>query len=130
MFITLLAVTFGIAALTAFVAARAFDRPIERILGRLVAEDLGGAWQRYIKFAIYVVGISGGVRLHALEQYILPRHEQAPYVLNADRWVLEVYRTVIASLQSIAWMLLIFFAFALVAYVVVRGQELKAARQG
>ena len=38
---------------------------------------------------------------------------------------LEVYKTVIGALQSVAWMLLIFFLFALVAYVVVRGFELR-----
>jgi hypothetical protein len=40
--------------------------------------------------------------------------------LNTDRWTLEVYRTVIETLQSIAWMLLVFFVAALIAYVVVR----------
>lgn len=34
--------------------------------------------------------------------------------------MLEIYRTVIEALQSIAWMLLVFFVFALIAYVIVR----------
>jgi hypothetical protein len=46
-------------------------------------------------------------------------------VLNAERWVLEVYRTGIGTLQSVAWMLLVFFVFALIAYVIVRGMEAK-----
>jgi len=46
-------------------------------------------------------------------------------VLNADRWTLEVYRTIIETLQSIAWMLLVFFVAALLAYVIVRGFELR-----
>ena len=62
MFLTLLLVTFLIAALVAFGVARLFDKPLRQILGRLVAEDLSAAWHRYIVFAIYVVGISGGVR--------------------------------------------------------------------
>ena len=45
--------------------------------------------------------------------------------LTFERWVLEIYRTVIETLQGIAWMLLVFFVFALVAYVVVRVAELK-----
>jgi hypothetical protein len=36
---------------------------------------------------------------------------------------LELYRTVIGTLQAVAWMLLVFFVFALVAYVVVQGFE-------
>jgi hypothetical protein len=128
-FRTLLVVTFAIAALVSFAVARLFDRSIRRILERLVATDLAGAWHRYLIFALYVVGISGGVRVWSLEQYVNPREPQAPpLVLTADRWTLEVYRTVIGTLQSVAWMLLVVFVFLLVAYVIARGQELRAKR--
>ena len=93
MFLTLLLVTFVISLLVSFLVARLFERPIRQILGRLVPEDLTGAWHRYLTFAIYVVGISGGVGIWSLEQYIL--------------------------------LLLVFFVFALIAYVVVRGLELR-----
>jgi hypothetical protein len=135
MFLTLLAVTFVIAALVSLAVARAFSRPIRKILARLVSEELSAAWHRYITFAIFVVGVSGGVRVYALEQYISPRGmgremEAAPLALTSERWVLEVYRTLIQSLQSIAWMLLVFFLVALVAYVIMRGFEARAARLG
>jgi hypothetical protein len=39
--------------------------------------------------------------------------------------VLEVYGTIIGTLQSIAWMLLLFFLFALIAYVIVKGLEVR-----
>lgn len=126
MFLTLLAVTLVIAVVVSVVAERIFRKPIGAILEQLVSERLASAWLRYLSFAIYVVGISGGVRIWELEKYITPRHEEAePIVLNADRWTLEVYRTIIGSLQSIAWMLLVFFVFALVAYVVLRGFQLR-----
>ena len=83
---------------------------------------------RYLKFAILVVGISAGVRIYELEKYITPQHwdKEAKIVqLTNERWVLEIYRTVIESLQGIAWMLLVFFVFALIAYVIVRIAELK-----
>ncbi len=130
MFLTLLLVTFVIAALVSFIVARLFDRPLRQILGRLVAEDLSAAWHRYIVFAIYVVGISGGVRVSSLDQYILPRERNAPALeLTPERWTLEVYRTVIGTLQSVAWMLLVFFVFALIAFVVVRGLEMRHAKR-
>ena len=130
MFLTLLLVTFLIAALVSFIVARLFDKPLRQILGRLVAEDLSAAWHRYIVFAIYVVGISGGVRVWSLEQYILPRDRNSPALeLTRERWTLEVYRTVIGTLQSVAWMLLVFFVFALIAYVVVRGLEMRHAKR-
>jgi hypothetical protein len=130
MFLQLLLVTFLIAAATATVVALLFSRPVNKILARLVSETLAPVWQRYILFAIYVVGISGGVRLWDLERYITPDKEGKLLVLNSDRWFLEVYKTVMGTLQSVAWMLLIFFLFALVAYVVVRGFEARRPADG
>jgi hypothetical protein len=46
--------------------------------------------------------------------------DQPELLLNRDRWVLEVYRTVIETLQSTAWLLLAFFVIAIVAYGIVR----------
>lgn len=130
MFITLLVVTFSVALIASFLVVLLFDKPIATILARIVAGELSSAWLRYMKFAIYVVGISGGVRIWELEKYITPRSKDGePIVLNADRWTLEVYRTVIETLQSVAWMLLVFFIFALIAYVVVRGFELRQSKQ-
>ena len=63
MFFILLVVTFSIAVLVSFAVARMFSDSIRRILERLVAPDLAGAWHRYLIFALYVVGVSGGVRL-------------------------------------------------------------------
>jgi hypothetical protein len=130
MFLTLLFVTFAIALLCSAAVARLFDKPIGAILSRIVAGELSSAWHRYIKFALYVVGISGGVRIWDLEKYITPHMKDvAVPVLNSDRWVLEVYRTVIETLQSVAWMLLVVFLVALIAYVVVRGFELRRRKE-
>jgi hypothetical protein len=78
--------------------------------------------------AIVVVGVSGGVRPWDYEKYITPMKDQPVLVLNSDRWVLELYRTVIGTAQSITWMLLVFFVFALIAYVLLRGAELRQAK--
>ena len=126
MFFTLLIVTFVIAITVSFGAVRLFDKPIASILRRVVAEELSGAWHRYIKFAAYVVGVSGGVRIHELERYIsAPDKDAEILALNLERWTLEVYRTVIQTLQGIAWMLLVVFVVALLAYVLARGFELR-----
>ncbi|TVL97300.1 MAG: hypothetical protein CV087_22520 [Candidatus Brocadia sp. WS118] len=125
MFITLLVVTFLIAAAASAVIALLFSRPINKILSRLVSDELAPMWRRYVLFAIYVVGISGGVRVWDIERYITPDREGQILALNSDRWVIEIYKTIIGALQSAAWMLLIFFLFALLAYVIVRGFEWK-----
>lgn len=127
MFFTLLLVTFSLSATVAWTAARVFRQPMAAIFDRIVQDSISYAWQRYILFATYVVGISGGVRLYELERYVNP----PPYLeaeilqLSLERWVLEIYRTLIASLQSIAWMYLVVFIVALIAYVIVRGFELR-----
>ncbi|MBS1791453.1 MAG: hypothetical protein JST85_27320 [Acidobacteria bacterium] len=129
MFLTLMLVTFLIATITATVVALLFNQPVKRILDRLVSEELSVTWKRYILFAVYIVGISGGVRVWELEKYITPKtKDDLPLALTFDRWVLEVYKTIVGTLQSVAWMLLIFFLFALLAYVVVRGFELRRGK--
>jgi hypothetical protein len=87
MFITLLAVMFAIAAIASYLLIRLFRNPIRAILDRIIGEDVSQAWWRYLTFAIYVVGISGGVRVWDLEKRITPRLEEAEaIVLNAERW--------------------------------------------
>ena len=132
MFITLLIVTFTIAFMVSSIVVLVFAKPINNILKRIISDEISMAWSKYLKFAIYITGISSGVRIWALEKYITkPTGEGAEIVqLNAERWVLEVYRTIIETLQGVAWMLLVFFVFALVAYVIVRAFELKKQING
>ena len=130
MFLSLLAVTLLVALVVSFAVARLFDTAVARILGRLVGPEISDAWHRYIMFAVYVVGVSRGVRLYDLERYVLPRTADEPQlVLDAQRWTFEVFRTVVVTLQGIAWMLLVVFLVALVAYVLLRGFELRAGRR-
>ena len=126
MFLTLLLVTLSLSIAVSYTAARVFRKPIGEIFSRIIQDNISAAWQRYIMFATYVVGISGGVRLYELERYITPQQiEIGILTLSGERWILEIYRTLIASLQSIAWMYLLVFIVALIAYVIVRGFELK-----
>ena len=75
-------------------------------------------------FATCVVGVAGGVRVRQMERYLNPAEGKTDaLVLTNERWVLELYSTVIGSLSAITWMLLVFFVFALIAYVVVRAFE-------
>ena len=72
MFLTLLIVTFIIAISVCFIIVKIFHKSLTSILNRLIEESISGAWLRYLKFAIYVVGISSGVRIWHLEKYITP----------------------------------------------------------
>ncbi len=128
MFITLLLVTFVVSVAVALVVARMFAKPIDGILRRIIADEISVAWLRYMKFAILVVGVSAGVRIYELEKYISPlRFDKDTRVLDLtqERWILEIYRTIIGALQGIAWLLLVFFVTALIAYVIVRMAEMR-----
>ena len=125
MFLTLLIVTFLVATAISAIVALAFRKPADQILKRIIADEVSTVWRRYLMFALYVVGISSGVHIRDLEKYI-----NAPTLnqLTNERWVLEVYRTVIGSLQGLAWALLVFFICALLAFVIVRNAEMMKAK--
>lgn len=127
MFITLLIATFIISFVVSTIVVLIFARPLNQILDRIILDQISRAWSKYLKFAIYVTGISSGVRIWNLEKYITKPQCQGSEIvqLTTERWVLEVYRTIIGTLQGMAWMLLVFFIFALVAYVIVRAYESK-----
>jgi len=134
MVVTLLAVTFAISLLVCFITSRLFNQSLDAILNRLIPEDISKSWLRYLNFAIYVVGISAGVRVYQLQQYFNPQFtgEKGQAVVTAltpERWALEIYSTIIGTLAGIAWMLLAFFVIALVAYVIVRIFEAKKHNQ-
>ena len=129
MVVTLLVSTFVIALAVASIVVFLFNKPIDGILKRVVPAEISYAWTRYLRFAIYVVGIGGGVRVWSFEKYLTlqePYKEIVP--LTPDRWMLEIYETVIGTLQSAAMVLLVFFIFALIAVVIVRIFETRAAK--
>jgi len=125
MFIALLAIVLVLSAIVCFAVTLVFRKQIDRILQRLVGEDIYTAWSKYLLFAVYVVGISGGVRVWELDRYITPVKDQQIIELTSDRWFLEIFRTVIGTLQSVAWVLLLFFLVALIALMLVKGREMK-----
>lgn len=129
MIVFLLAANFGIAFLIATLVVAAFTRPVDRILKRVVPVEISSSWTRYLQFAIYVVGLGGGVRIWEFEKYLTPvKPYREVIALTSDRWMLEIYGTIIGTLQSTAMVLLVFFIFALIAVVIVRGLETRSAK--
>ena len=125
MFILLLAVTFILAITVSWILTRLFQNPIQQILDRIIGEEVSNAWARYLTFAIYVVGLSGGVRVWDFEKYLIAPKDGVVAVLTPEAWTMEIYRAIAGTLQSVAWMLLVFFVFALIAFVIVKGREIK-----
>lgn len=132
MFLLLLMLSLSISIAISVAVMLAFSRPINAILYRIIADAISAAWLKYMKFAILVVGVSSGVRVHEFEKYITPSRwdKDAKLVeFTYERWVIELYQAAISTLQGVAWMLLIFFMFALIAYVIVRIAETRLGEQ-
>lgn len=129
MVIALFLVTFVVALATALLVAWAFTKPIDSILRRIVPTEISRAWTRYLQFAIIVVGVGGGVRVWDFEKYMIAMDPYRTVVeLTPERWVLEMYATVIGTLQSTAMVLLVFFVFALIAVVIARVFESRSVK--
>lgn len=134
MFLLLLLATFAVALAVSFAVMWLFTKPIDSVLRRIIADQISAAWSKYMKFAILVVGVSAGVPLRDLERYVTStlggREVPSASTLTFDRWIFELYRAAIETLQGIAWMLLVFFVFALIAYVIVRIGEMRGEPSG
>lgn len=128
MFLLLLATTLGVALFTSFLVVFFFKKPIRQILDRVIGEEIAEGWQRFLLFAVYVVGVSSGVQIWKLEQYLHPQQmgpdgKASILTLDGASMGLEVYRTIIQVLQGIAWALLVFFVVALIAFAIIRRAE-------
>ena len=125
-FLLLLVVTLAIAVLVSGLVIFFFRKPVDKILSRIIGEDISVAWRKFLTFALFVVGVSSGVNLYKLEQFVQPAAEamERPE-LSPEYWGLEVYRTIIGTLGGMAWALLLFFVVALVAFVLVKRREAK-----
>ena len=132
MFYYLIISTLALALLVSFIVMRLFSSSINAILARIIHDPIHEAWAKYTKFAGMVVGTSSGIRIYDMEKYITPltyaeNDKRIVIELTQERWVLEIYRTIIETLQGLAWMMLVFFMVALIAYVIVRWSEIKYA---
>ena len=134
MFFYLIISTFVLAFVVSLIVMQLFSGSINNILARIIHDPIHSSWAKYTKFAGMVVCISSGVRIYDMEKYINPitynaKNEQGMIIqLTTERWFLEIYRTIIETLQGLAWMMLVFFMVALIAYVIVRWSEMKYHR--
>lgn len=137
MFFVLLLLTLGVALATSLLIVFLFRKPIRQILDRIIGEDIASGWHRFLLFAIFVVGVSSGVQIWKLEQYVHPERYAPreggvipPLALDGPSLGLEIYRTIIQTLQGVAWALLVFFVVALIAFAIIRRGETKQPGPG
>lgn len=120
MFFILLLSTFAISLLVSYIVVKLFHKPTQKILSELSNQEMGDAWAKYLMFATYVTGVSGGVRPWAFEQYLNPDTRAKLVTYGNERLALEIYKTVIGSLQSIIFVGVVFFFGSLIAYSITK----------
>ena len=132
MFFVLLLLTLAVSLGTAALVVRFFRKPIGQILDRIIGESIADGWKQFLIFALYVVGVSNGVQLWKLEQYLRPESSVPAggraLDLTPAAIALEVYRTIVLVLQGLAWALLLFFTISLVAFAILKLAEARRPR--
>jgi len=111
-----------IALSISFLLIKIFDKSITGIIKRIIPEDINSGWILYIKLAIFLVGVSGGVNIFRLDEAINVRPQ---LFFSFSNFILELYKTAFDTLKAITWLLLIFFIISLIAYIMIRAAESK-----
>ncbi|HEX8177804.1 MAG TPA: hypothetical protein VF543_22135 [Pyrinomonadaceae bacterium] len=133
MFLTLLIAEVLISLVISWYIVRILRQPIGKILNRITSDETSRAWLKYVKFAIYVAGLSGGVRLaeRDIDDFGMrimeigsARFDSRMYTYMVSRLTLEIYSTIIGALKGIFWFLALFFIIAASAFVILRVAEL------
>jgi hypothetical protein len=127
MFFVFLLVTLVTALITSAIVVAFFRKPTLSIFMRIIGEDVAASWHKFLLFALYVVGVSSGVNLWKLEQYVFPSstEPESIRVLTGQAWAFEIFRTILSTLGGLAWALLVFFVIALIAFAIVKMRETK-----
>jgi hypothetical protein len=124
MFVALFAASFVLALALSVTIAWISRETIDTILRRFVADSVvRRGFEKYICFAIVVVGVSGGTRVKPLQEYISASdYNKAAFeaALTQAFWTMELYRAVMGTLEAVAGLLLICIFLALIAPAVLR----------
>lgn len=120
MFVVLFLGTFVLALALAATIAWASKELIVGILRHFFASHISVAFGKYLQLAIILVGVTAGTRVHALQEYISAPEINKPGMLaqlTQEFWVMELYRTVVGTLEAILWLLLLFALVIVLAVI-------------
>jgi hypothetical protein len=126
MFVVLFLVTFLVAFGISSGVAWAGKEPIEGILHHFFSLNVTAAMSKYLRLAIVLIGVSSGARIRILEEYInasAATKLQMRDALTQEFWVVELYRTAIATVEGILWLLLLFSLVVFAAFWIMRKSE-------
>lgn len=128
-----LTLAYTAAAVVALAVTAGFSASIEQTLFRLLPEEAGVHWARYVKFALAAAAFAGGLPTRPMPVFIDRNAPPAPPPPLSDGLML-VMSSASGALMAASWVLLIFFAVTLVSltagrvYAAVRGRKEKELR--
>ena len=132
MFLTLLVAEVIISFATSWYILRILSQSIAIILNRITSDETSRAWLKFVKFAIYVAGVSSGVRVTEKDIEELMRIMEVGfaglgsrlYMYVISRLAFEMCESVIGALRGIFWFLAYFFIAVAIAFAIIRVVEL------
>jgi hypothetical protein len=133
MFLILLVPEVVASLVISWYVVRALSQSIEEILNRITSDQTSRAWAKYVKFAIYVAGVSGGMRITEKDfqefgmrmmEKSFAEFDSRIYISLVSGLVWKICEAVIGALRGIFWFLACFFIAAAIAFVIVRVIEL------
>jgi uncharacterized membrane protein len=130
MFVVLFLVTFLLAFAISSGVAWAGKEPIEGILHHFFPPNVTAAMSKYLRLAMVLIGVSSGARIRILEEFIgasVANKIRMTDALTQEFWVVELYRTSVATLEGILWLLLLFSLVVFMAFWIMR--KAKSNRQ-
>lgn len=114
MFVTLLLANLAASLLVCLAAVLIFRLPLAKVLKDRFSEDAAAVWMKFILFTVFVIGISVGTRIWEIERYAEP---QRSVTISQNLLALEVYKTVIATMQVSAVLLFVLLTVVGLAYL-------------
>ncbi len=134
MFVSLFVVSFLVALALSAAIAWISREAINSILRRFVADTVVRAgFEKYVMFAMVVAGMGGGVQVRTLQEYISASTATKAALeagVTQEFWVMELYRTVMGTLEGVAGVLLVCIALALIAPLVFPKLKRERAKTG
>lgn len=120
-----LMLAYTAAGVVAIGVVAAFSTSIEMTLFRLLPDEAGPHWARFVKFAVGVSAFAGGLPTRPIPTFV-DRNAPPPPPGVADG-LMMVMSSASGALMAAAWVLLIFFAVTLISLTA--GRAYQAVRQ-
>ncbi|PIR17503.1 MAG: hypothetical protein COV48_08605 [Elusimicrobia bacterium CG11_big_fil_rev_8_21_14_0_20_64_6] len=111
--------SYAAAALVAGAITAAFSPAINRVLNKLIPEEVAPAWSQFIKFALFVSSFVGGMPNTTPGRFIDRNGPAVPLPVEGAE-LLMVMKSVGGALTAASWTLFLFFGVTLSAYGVRR----------